>query len=103
MVRMPGYADLLEIRNPGILDRHAAAGARPGFTDAIGWLQPIAADPEAHGSVALSVADADAVAARTTQLGGVIGSGPVDVPYSRVVQITDRQGASVTVSPLKMD
>ena len=41
MVRMPGYADFLEMRNPGIRDRHAAAGAPPGFTDAVGWLQPI--------------------------------------------------------------
>ncbi|MBV9168844.1 MAG: VOC family protein, partial [Chloroflexi bacterium] len=39
MVRRPGYADFLEVRNPGIRARHAAAGAPPGFTDAICWLQ----------------------------------------------------------------
>ena len=102
MVRVPGYADFLEVRNPGIRDRHAAAGAPPGFTDAVGWLQPIASDAEAHWSVTLSVADADLAAARTAELGGTVATGPVDVPYSRVVQITDPQGASVTLSQFKM-
>ena len=102
MVRMPGYADFLEVRNPGIRDRHAAAGAPPGFTDAVGWLQPIPSEVEAYWSVTLSVADADSVAARTGELGGTVVSGPVDAPYSRVVQITDPQGASVTLSQFKM-
>jgi predicted enzyme related to lactoylglutathione lyase len=102
MVRMPGYADFLEVGNPGVRERHAAAGAPPGFTDAVGWLQPIPPDAEAHWSVTLSVADADSVAARTAELGGTVVSGPVDIPYSRVVQITDPQGASVTLSQFKM-
>jgi predicted enzyme related to lactoylglutathione lyase len=90
------------VGNPGIRDRHAAAVAPPGFTDAVGWLQPIASDAEAHWSVTLSLADADSVAARTADLGGTFISGPVDVPHSRVVQITDPQGASVTLSQFKM-
>jgi len=102
MVRMPGYADFLEVRNPGIRDRHTAAGVPPGFTDAVGWLQPIPSDAETYWSVTLSVADADLVAARTAELGGTVVSGPVEVPYSRVVQITDPQGASVTLSQFKM-
>ncbi len=102
MVRMPGYADFLELRNPGIREQHAAAGAPPGFTDAIGWLQPLSSNAEANWSVTLSVADADSVAARTAELGGTIVSGPIDVPYSRVVQITDPQRASVTLSQFKM-
>jgi predicted enzyme related to lactoylglutathione lyase len=102
MVRMPGYADFLEVRNPGIRDRHIAAGAPRGFTDAVGWLQPIPSDAKAQWSVTLSVADADLVAARTAELGGTVVSGPVDVPYSRVVQITDPQGASLTLSQFKM-
>jgi predicted enzyme related to lactoylglutathione lyase len=102
MVRMPGYADFLEVRNPGIQEQHAAAGAPPGFTDAIAWLQPLPSNGEAHWSVTLSVADADSVAARTAELGGTVVSGPMDVPYSRVVQISDPQGASVTLSQFKM-
>jgi predicted enzyme related to lactoylglutathione lyase len=102
MVRMPGYADFLEVRNPGVRAQHAAAGAPPGFTDAIGWLQPGASDAEAHWTVTLSVADADLVAQRTRESGGTVLSGPIDVPYSRVVQITDPQGASVTLSQFKM-
>ena len=102
MVRMPGYADFLEVLHPGVRERHAAAGAPPGFTDAIGWLQPLPSGTDAHWSVTLSVADADSVAARTTELGGTVVSGPIDVPYSRVLQITDPQGASVTLSQFKM-
>jgi predicted enzyme related to lactoylglutathione lyase len=65
-------------------------------------LHPIPSDAEAHWSVTLSVADADSVAARTREVGGTVVSGPVDVPYSRVVEITDPQGASVTLSQFKM-
>jgi predicted enzyme related to lactoylglutathione lyase len=39
---------------------------------------------------------------RVYPMGGTVVSGPVDVPYSRVVQITDPQGASVTLSQFKM-
>jgi predicted enzyme related to lactoylglutathione lyase len=102
MVRMPHYADFLEVDNPGVRERHAAAGAPPGFTDAVGWLQPIPSDAQAQWSVTLSVDDADSAAMRTTQLGGTVVSGPVDVPYSRVVQITDPRGASLTLSQFKM-
>src|SRR5437870_4823835 len=59
-------------------------------------------DAEAHWSVTLSVADADSVGTRTAELGGTVVSGPIDVPYSRVVQITDPQGASLTLSQFKM-
>ncbi|MBV9895311.1 MAG: VOC family protein [Chloroflexi bacterium] len=102
MVRVPGYADFLEVRNPGVKEQHAASGAPPGFTDAIGWLQPAPSDAKAHWSVTISVADADAVAARTSELGGTVVSGPIDVPYSRLLQITDPQGAAVTLSQFKM-
>jgi predicted enzyme related to lactoylglutathione lyase len=102
MVRMPGYADFLELRNPGIREQHAAAGAPPGFTDAVGWLNPISSGAPAHWSVTLSVADADAAAARTAVSGGTVVSGPLDIPYSRVVQIKDPQGASITLSQFKM-
>ena len=102
MVRMPGYGDFLEVVHPGTRARHAEGGAPPGFSDAVGWLQPVPHDAAAHWSVTLSVEDADLVAARTTELGGTVVSGPLDVPYSRIVQITDPQGASVTLSQFKM-
>jgi predicted enzyme related to lactoylglutathione lyase len=102
MVRMPGYADFLEVGDPGIRARHAAAGAPPGFTDAIGWFQPTPSDARAHWSVTLSVDDADSVAARSVELGGTVVSGPVDLPYSRVVQIVDPAGAAVTLSQFRM-
>jgi predicted enzyme related to lactoylglutathione lyase len=102
MVRVPGYADFLEVANPGIQERHAAAGAPAGFSDAVGWLQPVSSEAEAHWSVTLSVDNADAAAGRTRELGGTVLSGPQDIPYSRVLQITDPWGASVTLSQFKM-
>ncbi len=102
MVRVPGYADFLEVDHPGVRARHAAAGAPPGFTDAVGWMLPLPSDAEAHWSVTLSVDDADSVAARARELGGSVVSGPMDVPYARVVQISDAQGASVTLSQFRM-
>jgi predicted enzyme related to lactoylglutathione lyase len=102
MVRMPGYAEFLEVDNPGVSQRHAAAGAPPGFTDAIAWLQPTSSDAQAHWSVTLSVDDADSAAVRTTDLGGAVVSGPLDIPYSRVLQITDPRGAALTLSQFKM-
>jgi len=102
MVRMPGYADFLELDNPGVRERHAAAGAPPGFTDAVGWLQPVPSNAQAHWAVTLSVDDADRVAARTAELGGAVVSGPLDVPYARVLQITDPQCAALTLSQFKM-
>jgi predicted enzyme related to lactoylglutathione lyase len=102
MVRMPGYAEFLEVDNPGVRERHAAAGAPQGFSDAVGWLQPGASCAASRWSVTLSVDDADAAAARTSGLGGSVLSGPVDVPYSRVLQIADPQGALLTLSQFKM-
>jgi uncharacterized protein len=103
MWRVPGYGDFLEAHNPGIRQRHQEAGAPEGFTDAIGWLQPMRSDqfPDAapaHWSVTFSVDDTDAIADRTTQLGGSVTVPPFDVPYARLAVITDPQGAVFTVS-----
>ena len=50
----------------------------PGFTDAVGGLQPSPYDAEAHWGVTLSVDDADSVAARTTKL----PDSPLVVPHT---------------------
>lgn len=103
MWRVPGYADFLEQSDPGVRQRHQAAGAPEGFTDAIGWMQPMTSDQfpddaRPHWSVTFSVDDTDSIAARAWQLGGRVTVPPFDVPYARIAVLTDPQGASFTVS-----
>jgi predicted enzyme related to lactoylglutathione lyase len=101
MVRRPGYADYLESIEPGIKARHAAGGAPPGFSDAIAWIDPIDGDRSPGWSVTFTVDDADAAAARTTELGGTVLAEPFDVPWQRLTVIRDPQGAHLTLSQFK--
>jgi predicted enzyme related to lactoylglutathione lyase len=100
MLRMPGYAEFLELRIPGLRELHAAAGAPQGFTDAIAWLQPLgdtsAAPPQ--WSVTFAVADIDATVRQARALGGTVVVEPVDVPYARIAVLRDPGGAEFGVS-----
>src|SRR5690606_30159949 len=40
MWQLPGYRDLLARRDPDLRRRHADPSVPPGFSDAVGWLQP---------------------------------------------------------------
>ncbi|MCM2388614.1 VOC family protein [Streptomyces albipurpureus] len=51
-------------------------------------------------NVHFSVPDADAAAAKTTQLGGKVLWGPMDSPFGRFATVTDQQGAVFTVFDL---
>jgi predicted enzyme related to lactoylglutathione lyase len=101
MVRLPGYGDFLERRDPGVRARHAEGGAPPGFTDAVAWFQPLQGDGPAHWGVTFSVADADATAARARELGGTVVTEPTDIPWSRMAVIRDPAGATLTISQFK--
>ena len=101
MVRVPGYGDYLESIDPGVRERHAEGGAPPGFTDAICFFNPAGNGAPSHWNVTFTVQDADAAAAKVRELGGEILSEPVDVPWSRVTQIRDPQGATLTLSQFK--
>jgi predicted enzyme related to lactoylglutathione lyase len=100
MVMVPGYGDYLESIDPGVKQRHASAGAPPGFTDAVAWLDALEDGP-ARWSVSFTVADADASAARAAELGATILAEPFDVPWQRVTVIRDPQGAELTLSQFK--
>ncbi len=50
-------------------------------------------DTPAYWGVYFAVADADATAAKATQLGGTVLRGPWDSPFGRMAQIADDQGA----------
>jgi predicted enzyme related to lactoylglutathione lyase len=100
MWTLPGYGDHLELLNPGTLERMASMGAPAGFADVVATLNPI---PEERGgpanwSVTFATDDADATAAKTSELGGQVVSGPFDAPWVRMAVLTDPQGATFIAS-----
>lgn len=100
MWRLPGYADFLEQFDPGLRRRHADFGAPPGFSDAIGWMMPLDSG-RPHWSVTFAVDDADAITARSLDLGGRVVEAPVDVGPTRTGVLADPQGAVFTISQFR--
>jgi predicted enzyme related to lactoylglutathione lyase len=98
MARMPGYADFLERHNPGIRQRHIDFGAPPGFTECVAWFLPLADGATPHWSITFSVADADATAARASELGATVLVEPFDMPMVRSTVIRDPSGATFTAN-----
>jgi uncharacterized protein len=105
---LPGYGDWLEREHhPGLRKQMAEAGAPRGFEDVVGSIVPIADDqPDTppHWSVTFAVADADATAAKATELGGTVIVPPFDAPWStptytiRITVVADPQGATFSGS-----
>jgi len=94
------YGDYLEQLTPGTRARTAELGAA-GFENVVAAITPIAgddADTSAYWSVTFSTADADATAAKATELGGTVLVVPVDAPYSRVTVLRDPQGATFSAT-----
>lgn len=103
MWRLPGYADFLEQGDPDLRRRHAGFGAPEGFSDAIGWMMPMTSDrfPDdvpPHWSVTFAVDDTDAIAQRTTELGGSVVIAPFDADVVRIAVLSDPQGAVFSVN-----
>jgi uncharacterized protein len=101
MWTLPGYGDHLEEGDPEMRKRIAEVGAPPGFEDVVASLNPIPQDqPDvpAHWAVTFAVDDADAVAAKTEELGGTVLVAPFDAPWVRMTVITDPQGATFIAS-----
>jgi predicted enzyme related to lactoylglutathione lyase len=96
MWRRPGYGDTLEIRDPGIRERHEKAGAPDGFTDAVAWL--LQGEGPARWHVTFSVDDADAITAAAADLGAEVLVPPYDAGPVRLAMLEDPQGAAFTVS-----
>lgn len=94
------YGDYLEDLTPGTRERTAELGAA-GFEDVLAAIITIAgddADTPAHWSVTFSADDADAMAAKATELGGTVVVAPVDAPYSRLTVLRDPQGATFSAT-----
>jgi predicted enzyme related to lactoylglutathione lyase len=108
LCRVPGYGDFLEAFDPDLRTRQANVGAPSGFEDAVAWMAPLASAPSAttvspHWSVTFAVDDADAIAERAAQLGGVVVVPPHDAPPVRLAVLRDPQGAEFTVSRFAPD
>ena len=72
-----------------------------GFEDVVATLNVIGADQadvSPHWSVTFAVDDADAIAARTAELGGNVLVPPFDAPWVRTTVLADPQGATFFAS-----
>jgi uncharacterized protein len=101
MWTLPGFGDFLERDSPQLRRQMAEAGAPASFEDVVGSINPIPADqPDtpAHWSVTFATDDADATAARATELGGAVVVPPFDAPWVRMTVIADPQGATFIAS-----
>jgi uncharacterized protein len=101
MWTLPGYGDYLERDNPDLRKQMAEADAPKGFEDVVASINPIPDDqPDTppHWSVTFAVDDADATAAKATELGGTVILPPFDAPWVRVTIINDPQGATFIAS-----
>ena len=97
---LPAYGDHLERDRPGLREEMAQMGV-PGFEDVVASLIPIGDDERdvpAHWSVTFAVADTDAIAARTAELGGRVLVPPFDAPWVRMSVLADPQGATFIAS-----
>jgi predicted enzyme related to lactoylglutathione lyase len=105
---LPGYGDWLEREHhPALRKQMAEAGAPEGFEDVVGAIIPLTdeqPDTPPHWSVTFAAADADATAAKATELGGSVIVPPFDAPWStptytiRITVIGDPQGATFSAS-----
>jgi len=101
MWTLPGYGDHLEQLHPGIRKQVAEVGGPAGFEDVVASINPIPDDqPDVppHWSVTFGTDDADATAARATELGGKVIIAPFDAPWVRMAVIADPQGATFIAS-----
>jgi predicted enzyme related to lactoylglutathione lyase len=106
MWTLPGYGDHLERDNPGLRKQMAEMGGPEGFEDVVASINPIGDDqPDTppHWSVTFGVDDADATAAKATELGGTVVVPPLDVPWSRLTVIRDPQGATLIASQFVLE
>jgi len=95
---LKAYGDYLEELTPGTRQRTAELGAA-GFEDVVAAITHIGGDATpAHWGVTFSTEDADATAAKATELGGTVLVAPIDAPYSRLTVLQDPQGATFSAT-----
>jgi predicted enzyme related to lactoylglutathione lyase len=101
MWTLPGYGDHLEETTPGLRKMVQESGGPAGFEDVVASINPIPDDqPDTppHWSVTFAVDDADAIAAKASDLGGKVLVPPFDAPWVRMTVLSDPQGATFIAS-----
>ena len=98
MWTLPGYGDHLEESTPGLREMVAEMGGPAGFEDVVASINPLPDDVPPHWSVTFATDDADATAAKATELGGTVVMPPIDAPWVRMTVIADPAGATVIAS-----
>ena len=94
---LPAYGDFLEQRTPGMRENMASMGAPARFEEVVASVTEAPDEPPVWG-VTFAVDDADAIAARASELGGEVLVPPFDAPWVRMAIIRDPQGAIFTAS-----
>jgi uncharacterized protein len=101
MWTLPGYGDHLAKDNPDLRKNMEEMDAPKGFEDVVASIVPLGDDqPDTppHWNVTFAVDDADAIAEKTTELGGKVIVPPTDAPWVRMTVVADPQGATFTAS-----
>jgi uncharacterized protein len=101
MWTLAGFGDFLERDNPDLRKQMAEADAPEGFEDVVAMITPIGDDqPDTppHWSAIFATDDADAAAAKATELGGQVIVPPFDAPWVRMTVLADPQGATFIAS-----
>src|SRR3954452_7369251 len=95
---LAAYGDHLEALDPGLRERMANF-APAGFENVVAAINPITDDDTpAHWGVTFAVDDAEAIAARATELGGRVLAPPFDAPWVKMTVLADPQGATFVAS-----
>ena len=101
MWTLPGYADHLELSDPGLRERTREMGVPVEFADVVASMNRISpgqGDARAHWDVTFAVDDADATARKAAELGGTVIVAPFDAPWVRTTVIADPAGATFIAS-----
>jgi hypothetical protein len=101
MWTLPGYADHLELSDPGLRERTGEMGVPVEFADVVASMNRISpgqGDARARWEVTFAVDDADATARKATELGGTVVVAPFDAPWVRTTVIADPSGATFIAS-----
>jgi predicted enzyme related to lactoylglutathione lyase len=95
---LPAYGDFLEARTPGMRENMARMGAPERFEEVVATLSRADEGEAPAWGVAFGIDDADAVAARATELGGELITPPFDAPWVRSTVLADPAGAAFSAN-----
>jgi predicted enzyme related to lactoylglutathione lyase len=100
---LEAYGDHLEELDPGTRERVRSVGGPEGFENVVASVNPITDDTPPHWGVTFAVDDADAIAARATELGGRVLAPPFDAPWVKMAVLADPQGATFVASQFVLE